>query len=88
MRHKRWRQTRGVDMGGMNRLDRLISWLSPEWAHRRAQFRQALKQAQTPVEPRRDDSGWMAITDERNPLNPAALSRAHAERLEGKRRWL
>jgi hypothetical protein len=72
----------------MNRLDRLISWLSPEWAHRRQQFREALKQAQTPVESRRDDSGgWMSIDDPDNPLNPAALSRAHAERLE-KRRWL
>lgn len=70
----------------MNRLDKLISWLSPEWAHRRQRFREALKPPER--EPRRDDHGWMAIDDPDNPLNPAALERAHAERLGGRQRWL
>jgi hypothetical protein len=75
---------RGTDMGW---LDKLIEYVAPSWAYRRAQFRQALRQAQQPAEPRRDEGRWMAITDERNPLNPDALQRARAERLAG-RRWL
>lgn len=72
----------------MSWLDRLIEWLSPSWAYRRAQFRQALLQAQQPAETRRDDRGWIPITDERSPLNPDNLERAHGERMAGRRRWL
>jgi len=54
----------------MNKLDSLISWLSPAWALRRIRARAALRAAQEPVSlpSRRDHIGWQRLD---NPSAPA-----------------
>jgi hypothetical protein len=62
--------------------------LSPAWAFRREQFRQALKQTTEPPTPRRNDrDGWISINHPDNPLNADNVTRVRAERMASKR-WL
>jgi hypothetical protein len=42
----------------MKRLEAFIAWLSPTWAWRRQQAREALKQLQTPTPPKPTDGDW------------------------------
>jgi hypothetical protein len=68
----------------MSVIDRIIAALSPAWAWRRQQFREALRQAQETEEPRRPDGGgWMPLNHPNNPLNPVNLDCVQEERRRG-----
>lgn len=70
----------------MTWLDRVIAWLSPAWAYRRAQFREALRQGQEAEAPRRQshDTGW--VRWDQSPLNPERVV-APPVAQDQRRRW-
>lgn len=76
----------GYDNDGL--LERLIRWLSPAWAYRRAQFREALRLCEEAEQPRRrsDDGGWLRLDDPNNPLNPDRITPPRQAEPE-RRRW-
>ena len=74
----------------MTWFDRLVGWLSPEWAWRRKQFKDALETDAAPRRPDRtpDDVGWVRWEDPNNPLHPDHLASSRVAREERRRdRW-
>ena len=71
-------------------LERFIRGLSPAWACRRAQFREALRQMQEngSASGRRqsDHSGWTRLEDPNNPLSPERLDGQSGDR-DRRRQW-
>jgi hypothetical protein len=52
-----------------NILDKLIEFLSPSWAFKRRQYRDALQAEPAESRRARDDGGWQRLDDRNNPLN-------------------
>ena len=75
----------------MTWIDRVIEAISPAWAWRRRQFRQALAELREEEAPARcvdADRGWVSIEDTANPLHPSNLGRVQEDRSARLRKWL